>query len=203
MIYYYKRKEGKKINKKILIAISMVALMTLPILQVLAINPDSKATTNGLEKSKNTHLYLFEKEKTEENWEIADGPKWAKMNFNNKQNKYVLNAHGLTPESDFELICYLDPWPGEGSIWLGNGTSDEAGNLHIANVIDIEEIHQAAFTKFEGHEEDIDYSVLGVGSKIWLVPAADFDEDAQVMEGWNPGEILFEFNLLTHPPIDP
>ena len=40
-------------------------------------------------------------------------------------------------------------------------------------------------------------------SKIWLVPADDFDEDNEVMVEWNPDEILFEFDLLNQQPIDP
>ena len=181
-------REGKTINKKILIAITMVALMTLPIIQVLAINPNSKAPTNGVEKSKNDHLYLFEKD--EESWIIVDDPKWAKINFNNKQNKYVLNAHGLTPSEEFELICYFDDWPGEGSVSLGNATSDSNGNLHMKNYIDIDALHTAALDTIGG--EDV---------KIWLVPADDFDNVQLKMVGWNPGEILFEFDLLNVNPI--
>jgi hypothetical protein len=180
----------------------MVALMTLPILQVLAINPNSNAPTNGLGKSKNDHLYLFQKD-SDEDWEIVDDPKWAKINFNNKQNKFVLNAHGLTPESDFELICYLDPWPGDDSVLLGNGTSDEEGNLHIRGEVDIDYLHEVAEAKLLEYEEDPEAAVLADGQKIWLVPAADFDEEAQVMVGWNPDDILFEFDLLNQPPIDP
>lgn len=195
-------REERKINKKILIALAMVALMTLPIIQVLAINPNSKAPTNGLEKSKNDHLYLFEKEKSEETWEIVDDPKWAKINFNNKQNKFVLNAHGLAPNEDFELICYLDPWPGDYSVLLGAGTSDEGGNLHIKGEVDIDDLHEIAEAKLLEYEEDPEAAVLADGQKIWLVPAADFDEDAHVMIGWNPAEILFEFDLLNQPPLD-
>ena len=40
-------------------------------------------------------------------------------------------------------------------------------------------------------------------SKIWLVPADDFDEDNEVMVEWNPDEILLEFDLLNQQPIDP
>lgn len=182
-------REERRINKKILIAITMVALMTLPIIQVLAINPSSKAPTNGVGKSKNDHLYLFEKD--EESWEIVDDPKWAKINFNNKQNKYVLNAHGVAPEADFELICYFDPWPGEGSVSLGNATSDSNGNLHMQNYIDIDALHAAALDTIDS--ENV---------KIWLVPADDFDNTQLEMVGWNPGEILFEFDLLNLAPIN-
>jgi hypothetical protein len=196
-------REERKINKKILIALAMVALMTLPIIQVLGINPNSKAPTNGVGKSKNDHLYLFQKDSDEE-WEIVDDPKWAKINFNNKQNKYVLNAHGLTPNEDFELICYLDPWPGDYSVLLGAGTSDEEGNLHIQDYVNVTELHEIAQTKLESaeYQENPDAAVLADGQKIWLVPAADFDEDAQVMIGWNPDDILFEFDLLNQEPID-
>ena len=123
---------------------------------------------------------------------------------NNKQNKYVLNAHGLTPNEDFELICYLDPWPGDYSVLLGAGTSDEEGNLHIQDYVNVTELHEIAQTKLESaeYQENPDAAVLADGQKIWIVPAADFDEDAQVMIGWNPDDILFEFDLLKQEPID-
>ena len=182
----------------------MVALMTLPIFQVLAINPNSNAPINGLGKSTNDHLYLFQKDSDEE-WEIVDDPKWAKINFNNKQNKFVLNAHGLEPEQSFTLICYLDPWPGTGSVWLGDGTTNEEGNLHIKGIIDIDDLHTIAEAKLSSDEykDDPEAEVLADGQKIWLVPSADFDKDAEVMIGWNPDDILFEFDLLNQPPTDP
>ena len=188
-------------NKKLLIALTFLSLLTLPTFQVLAINKDSKAPTQGLAKSGNKHLYLFEKDADEE-WAIVDDPKWGKMNVNNHKNTFVFNAHGLEPEADFDLICYLDPWPGDGSILLGTGTSNANGNLHLKGEIDIDQLHEAALAKLENYLEDPEAAILGEGSKIWLVPAADFDEDNQVMVGWNPADILFEFNLLTQEPIE-
>lgn len=200
LLKLYKQKEGKKINKKILMTITILAILTLPTIQVLAINKNSKAPINGLEKSGNDHLYLFEKDS--ETWEIVEDPKWAKMNFNNKKNTYVLNAHGLAPEEEFELICYLDPWPGDGSIWLGEGTSDAEGNLHIKGEIVVDDLHTAAQEKLILDPENPEYSPLANGAKIWLVLEDDFDEENDVMFGWTPEEILFEFDLLTQPPID-
>ena len=173
--------------------------MTLPTIQVLAISKNSEAPTNGLKKSGNDHLYLFQKESVD--WEIVEDPKWAKMNINNKKNTFVFNAHGLTPDADFELICYLDPWPGEGSIILGTGTSDAEGNIHIKKEIDVVSLHAEALAKFENYPAE---TVLEEGSKIWLVPAADFDETEtqQKMVAWNPDQILFEFDLLNQPPTE-
>lgn len=165
-----------------------MTLLTLPALQVLAVNPNGPAPTNGLSKGKNDHLYLFEKD-GEPEWNIVEDGAWAKMNINLKQNKFVFNAHGLTPEQDYELICYMDPWPGEGSILLGTGTADEEGNVHIKDLIDYDELH------------DVDDETY-LGSKIWLVPAEDFDEAQQKMVTWNADQILFEFDLLNQPPTE-
>jgi hypothetical protein len=184
---------GIKINKKTLVVLTVLVLMTLPTVPVFAINKDSKAPINGLEKSANDHLYLFQKDDTKD-WQIVDDPKWAKMNFNNKKSTFVFNAHGLTGEEDFELICYLDPWPAYGSILLGSATSDAQGNLHMKGEIDFTVLREASVAKFEEYPQD---TVLKEGLKIYLVPAAHFDEDAQVIIGWNQTEVLFEFGLLT------
>jgi len=165
----------------------MMTLIALPTIQVFAINPQNPAPTNGLSKAKNDHLYLFEKD--EATWQIVENPAWAKMNINNKQQKFVFNAHGVTPEQDYELICYVDPWPGTGSILLGTGTADQEGNVHIKAPINYDELHALIPETQEG-------------SKIWLVPAQDFDEVEKTMINWSPDRILFEFDLLHTAPVE-
>ena len=60
----------------------------------------------------------------------------------------------------------------------------------MQNYIDIDALHTAALDTIESEEV-----------KIWLVPAEDFDNVQLKMVGWNPGEILFEFDLLNVNPI--
>ena len=172
-------------HKKSIIIIAMVAVMLVSILPVFAAKPTSPSANNGLGKGKNDHLYLYEKDP--ETWEIAEDAAWAKMNINVKKDQFVFNAHKLEPETDYVLICYQDPWPGTGSLLLGSGTSNEEGNVHIKGTIDYETLPSYVY---EIDEEQVE------GSKIWLVLAADFDEEAREMDAWNPSEYLFEFDLI-------
>ena len=99
-------------HKKTIILLTLITTMLLTAVPVLAIKPAGPSSSNGLTKGKNDHLYLYEKD--QETWEIAEDPAWAKMNINTKQGKFVCNAHGLIPEEEYALICYQDPWPGDG-----------------------------------------------------------------------------------------
>ena len=173
-------------HKKTILLVSLLALTLLSIPALAAKTANKPAATNGLNKGANDHLYLFEKD--EGSWEIIEDGAWAKMNINLKQWKFVFNGHGVDP-GDYKLICYVDPWPGEGSKVLGNGTADENGNIHIKGPINYTELHDI-------NPEDYN------GSKIWLVPAADFDETQQKMVAWNATQILFEFDLLNTRPVE-
>ena len=173
-------------HKKLILLVSLLAL-TLISIPVLSAKPVNKSATNGLDKGANDHLYLFEKD--EGTWEVIEDGAWAKMNINLKQLKFVFNGHGLVSEQEYTLICYVDPWPGDGSKVLGTGTADEQGNIHIKGPIDYTELHDI-------NPEDYD------GSKIWLVPSADFDETEQKMIAWTPEQILFEFDLLNTLPAE-
>jgi hypothetical protein len=184
-------------HKKTIIILAITALTLLTIVPVFAIKPAGPSSTNGLEKGKNDHLYLYEK--NPDTWEIQEDPAWAKMNINNKQGKFVLNAHGLTPEIEYALICYQDEWPGLGSLSLGTGTADEGGNVHIKGPIDVENLPSYVYPIGEYDEE---YPVEG--SKIWLVLAEDYDSesDPDQMVGWTPTEYLFEFDLINQQIIE-
>jgi len=178
-------------HKKTIILLALLALTLLTVVPVFAVKPAGPSSTNGLEKGKNDHLYLYEKDP--ETWEIIEDPAWAKMNINPKKGKFVCNAHGLTPEEEYALICYQDDWPGTDSLWLGSDTADEEGNVHIKGKIDYETLPSYQYTIGEGGET---YEVIG--SKIWLVLATDYDSesDPNQMTAWNPTEYLFEFDLI-------
>jgi len=176
-------------HRKSIIILAMIAVTLVTIVPVFAVKPAGPSSSNGLDKGKNDHLYLYEKDPI--TWDIVEDPVWAKMNINVKKNKFVCNAHGLTPDEDYLLISYQDPWPGTGSLLLGSGTADEEGNVHIKGTIYYDELPFWEYTIVEGEEQ---YNV--VGSKIWLILAADFNEATAEMDGWNPSEYLFEFDLL-------
>jgi len=136
-------------------------------------------------------------ENKDTNWdpEIGDGTwgvlKWAgdgpTFDFSS-----TLKAHGLTPNTAYDLIYAPDVWPqgipfGVNNIKtvLGTGTSDANGYLEISENPDL---------GFDiPHVDDANYPL---GGKIWLVLASDHDD--KKMTGWHPTEYLFEYNLITY-----
>jgi hypothetical protein len=190
-------------HKKTIVIMALVAVMLVSIIPVFAAKPATKpakaaskalkanqatktvspAAKNGLEKGKTDQLYLYEKDP--ETWDIVEDGAWGKMNIN--KGKFVFNGHKLENDTEYVLICYQDDWPGTGSMWLGNATSNGNGNVHINGTINYDVLPSSVYTIDDEQVE---------GSKIWLVLADDFDETSTEMIGWNPSEYLFEFDLL-------
>ena len=74
-------------SRKTLTVIAILTLMILPTIPVFAIKPAGPSSTNGLEKGKNDHLYLYQKDHTDPEWPITEDPAWAKMNINTKKDE--------------------------------------------------------------------------------------------------------------------
>ena len=153
-------------------------------------------------------------------WPILPTKRWGQMKYNLLGDKFRFSFEGkkLVPNTDYTLVYYPDPWPGENLICLGSRTSNDAGNLQINGCVDI--------PKGLPVPEDENYSPKSpsgaVGAKIWLVRAADVDcvgipaadettEESAVpavppqMIGWTPQDYLFEGNLIIYqyePPRD-
>mgnify|MGYP001098461716 CR=1 FL=1 len=116
-------------------------------------------------KSNVALLYLYEKDTS--SWEIIEGGAWGKMKYNlsGEEFEFVFNGHGLVPGTDYTLIYYPDPWPGNGLICLGTATADEYGDVHIMNTVNTGDLPAA----YDDNYPD--------GAKIWLVLSADIDCD--------------------------
>ncbi len=122
--------------------------------------------------------------------------------------KFSFSGHGLSSATNYTLIYYADPWPGNlGSICLGSGqsTPDKAkgkgkgksvqkgGNLSIHGNVDIGTSLPVS--------TDANYNPIplsgAVGAKIWLVLSDDVQcTDVPQMVKWNPASYLFEYNLI-------
>lgn len=156
--------------KRFLMVLAVVSLVVaVSVAPVLAKGPNGPSG-----KSSVGHLYLFEKDAS---WEVIDEGAWGKLNYKCGEDgfSFVFNGHGLEPAAEYELMNYVDPWPGTGSLLLASGVVDEEGDIHLTGSVPC-----------LGVAEDLD------GAKIWLVLADDFDEDEGAMTGWNPTEYLFE-----------
>lgn len=113
-----------------------------------------------------SHLYLYEKDM---DWNVVSDGAWGKMTFDSE--KFVFNGHMLEPETEYELINYVDDWPGVDSESLGIAMSDMYGDVHIKGML----------------------PESGISGKIWLVTESDFTNQ---MIDWNPSEYLFEYDLI-------
>jgi len=147
----------------------------------------SEKGPNGQAGNSNiAHLYLYEKDPV--TWDIVEDGAWGKMKYNlsGEEFKFVFNGHGLEASSDYTLIYYPDPWPGNGLICLGSGVANKGGNVHIAESCDIDFLPVVLDDNFPD------------GAKIWLVLSDDVDciSEPTNMTGWQPEEYLFEDELI-------
>jgi len=95
--------------------------------------------------------------------------------------KYTLTAAGLKANTDYSLIHFVDPYPGNGagSVGeIGKAMTDGSGNLAIAG--------------------DKELGVHMINAKIWIVPSSDYDATAKSMTAWNAADYLFETGMIDY-----
>lgn len=137
-------------------------------------------------------------------WPILSTGRWGQMQYNVLGDKFRFSFEGkkLVPDTDYTLIYYPDPWPGEHLICLGNGTSNQGGNLQINGGVEIlvDEAPSGLPIKYDGNYKPASDTSGAVGAKIWLVRSADVDcsSDTPKMIGWTPQDYLFEGNLIVY-----
>jgi len=164
--------------------IACLALIVL-VVPVLAKGPSAPAGS-----SNKAHLYLFQKDPSKEYSIVKDGA-WGKMTYDQSGDEfnYVFNGHQLVAGTKYTLIYYPDSWPGDGLKCLGDGTSDDYGNVHIQNSLAMEPLPA---------EWDDNFKLTPPGAKIWLVNSDDVEcRTSSKMNGWHPTQYLFEDKLIT------
>lgn len=182
----------RKIGLIVLAALILVAFCALP---ALAVPKNGKVPNGRAGKSPNGKLYLFEKDSV--SWEIVNPGAWGKMTYKlwGDKFKFNFNGHGLEPGISYTLIYYPDGddtahWSaGAGLICLGSAIANDEGDVHIKDKL--EDLCDLPA------DYDANYEY---GAKIWLVLSDDIDEsiDPLQMSGWNPGEYLFEYDLIRY-----
>jgi hypothetical protein len=131
-----------------------------------------------------SHLYLYQKDPSD--WSIVEGGAWGKLTYNTDTGDFVFNGHRLEANISYTLIDFArdTEWPAHINE-LGNGTTNNGGNLHITGNYTYANLEYDETPDTGGTE----------GYKIWLVLSEDIDADGN-LAGWNPEEYLFEHNLL-------
>ncbi|MBA7494309.1 hypothetical protein ES702_04884 [subsurface metagenome] len=169
--------------KKLAVLIAFIALVFVAVTMVAA-GPSGQAG-----KSNVGHLYLYEKDPSGE-WPIVEDGAWGKLKYNLSGStfNYVFNGHELQPYTDYSLIYYADPWPGNNpGALIASGTSNEGGDIHLMG--------QAELGMDLPDAADANYPD---GAKIWLVLSSDYDAVDKMMTGWNPTEYLFEYQFISY-----
>jgi len=116
---------------------------------------------------------------------------YGELKYNTKGPTFDYEFDGKAPlkNTDYDLIYYPDPWPGNGLIVIGLGHSDAAGEISFSG------------SKNLGTDLPISTDAnYPDGAKIWLVPSSD--HDATKMTAWNPAYYLFEFSLIKYDDTD-
>ena len=105
---------------------------------------------------------------------------------------YSFTGTGLQASTEYSLIYYADPYPGDhpGKL-IDTMTTDGSGAVSKANNVDL-----AMDLPSSG---DANYPA---GAKIWLVPSTRYNSGTNSIIGWNPTEYLFEMNLITYDDTD-
>lgn len=161
-------------------------------------------------KSNIGHLYLYEKwAHADWDWEILDGGAWGKMKYNlsGPEFCFVFNGHGLQPNTDYSLIYYADPWPGDNpGALIASGMTNQGGSIHLTGCFDLK----------KNLPDPTDYNYPD-GAKIWLIPSDYYDPDTNSITAWPspynaddgvptwqaaPTGWLFEHNLITFDDTD-
>ena len=137
-------------------------------------------------------------------WDIVQGDDIdAKLTYNltGPTFDYDLNGKVKLFDTDYSLIYYADPWPGDGQnhdgtgVLIGKGTST-GGTIAFAGSVELNR-DLPKWPSDQNHPE---------GAKIWLVPSDDYTVTtpgvAGNMQAWNPENYLFETALITYDDTD-
>jgi hypothetical protein len=141
---------------------------------------------------------------------IPDSPRWGILNYSlwGDEFEFCFSGRGLLPDTNYTLIYYPDPWPGnlgDGLICLGSGKTTpewskwhrkwrhKGGDINIYGHVDI---NTSLPAEYDANSKPMDPSGA-VGAKIWLVLSDDVQcSNGPQMLNWKPTEYLFEYNLI-------
>lgn len=102
---------------------------------------------------------------------------------------YSVTASGLPASTNYSLIYYADPYPGNfpGKL-IGTGTTDGSGNLVFSGNPDLGmDLPMPA---------DTNSGSPHFGAKIWLIPSANYNAGTNSVTPWTPDNTwLFEGNV--------
>ncbi|MCP4676724.1 MAG: hypothetical protein GY854_14670 [Deltaproteobacteria bacterium] len=122
-------------------------------------------------------IYLNKKNPNDWSY-ILDGS-WGELTYNKAgdETTFAFKGQGLTPNTEYTLIYYPDPAPGDGLICIGSAKADATGEVNLGGVV--------TGTLPRSYDENN-------GAKFWLAPSSDLDCAAQKFIDVNYDKYLFE-----------
>lgn len=141
-------------------------------------------------KSNVGRLTLYEKDP--DGWSIVDGGASGSLRYNLRGPRFnfSFHGHGLEPDTDYSLIYYADPWPGnDPGAFLRSATTNKKGDINFGGSVELDmDLPSSPDQNYPG------------GAKIWLVLTSDWNNFSWTL--WRPTEYLFENNLITYDDTD-
>ena len=129
-------------------------------------------------------VVILEDKYTTTTWGVIENSRYGELAYNPTGSKfnYVFKSYGLKSNTQYSLIYYADPGPGNHpGAFLGKGTSDGLGNLNLSGNIELNmDLPSLPDNNF------------AIGAKIWLVPSNSYSESTKSVIVWNMAEFLFD-----------
>ena len=160
--------------KRVIAIFALLVTLIMLIIPVFAVPSRRNISNQNLSK----HLYLFEKNNA---YLFVEDGAWGKLNI----DKCIFNAHHLEKCVSYTLTIYSGCY----NVYLGEGVTDNEGNIHIIYSYEALSEVPVVLRKPDG-------SVA-----IWLVLTEDLACSGYVRTfiRWRPVEYLFEFNCVLLP----
>jgi len=150
-------------------------------------------------------------ENKDSNWIIISGDGiqgTLEYNLAGPTFNFRFSAEGLDASTNYSLIYYADPWPGDGvthstGALIATMTTESDGKICISRSVELG-------TDLP-NSDDYNYSSPCEcdpcpGAKIWLVPSNHYSTttpgDQGYMTGWDPADYLFEGNSILYDDTD-
>lgn len=161
-----------------------------------------------------TNSVTLENKTGDSDWFVINDSISAILDYNASGATFDFSLTGTVPlaSTEYSLIYYADPWPGNfpGAL-IGTGTSNANNSITITNSVELDidmptppdtNICGDYCTKMCGtHLCNPDAQVCS-GAKIWLVVSSDYSASTKSMTVWNPANYLFETDLIIYDDTD-
>ncbi len=159
---------------------------------------DGNDGENGQDGEPRMFLFLAEKDI---DWVIVPGGMWACLSYVSfgDEFRYSIDAYGLEPDTEYSLIYYADPYPGDNpGCLIGELDTDPDGEIHDDYELDLGmSLPCESDANITGdYSGDPDYYAHARGAKLWLVPSDCYNEPG--VTTWAPERFLFETDLITY-----